>query len=440
MGLAVDAKGSLYIADFSNNRVRKVSGGVMSTVAGNGSAGYSGDGGPAANAQLNLPQGVAVDAAGNLYIADTGNSVIRMVTPDGHISTLAGTGRNAGYSGDGGSALQALLGNPRAVAVDATGAVYIADSARIRKVLPAGVIVTVAGNGTTGYSGDAGPALSATFNAPASIAVNAAGTVYVADTGNNAVRSLQPVPSGMTLSAVTNGATNAAGPVAPGEVVVLYGAGLASDPLSQFQLTNSGLVPTTVAGTSVFFGTTPAPVLYVSSTQVGAIVPFNTGGSTVPVSVVYKNQNSNAVTVSVAAVSPAIFTLDGSGTGRAVAYNVTDGSLNGPDHPAKTGDYVTVYATGTGQTSPPGTDGLPASVPGLPGALPLPLPAVPVTATIGGKTAVVSYFGGAPGIVAGVTQVNLQIPAGLTAGQVNVVLHSGGVDSPAGITIAVSGN
>jgi len=159
-------------------------------VAGGGTQGL-GDGGPATSAQLNSPLAVAVDGDGNLYIADTGNSRIRKVTPAGAISTIAG-GRSAGFSGDGGPATTAELHFPRGVAVDSAGSLYIADSEnnRIRKVTPAGIISTVAGNGNAGYSGDGGPATDAQLRSPFGVSLDGAGRLYVADEGNNAIRLL----------------------------------------------------------------------------------------------------------------------------------------------------------------------------------------------------------------------------------------------------------
>jgi sugar lactone lactonase YvrE len=149
----VDTTGNLFIADVNNNRIRKVTpGGVISTVAGTGTQGFSGDGGPASSAALWSPWGVAVDAAGNLLIGDYGNQRIRRVTPAGVISTVAGTGTQ-GFSGDGGPATSARLYHPEGIAVDTAGNLFIADTSNscIRKVTPAGVISTVAGNGTSGY-------------------------------------------------------------------------------------------------------------------------------------------------------------------------------------------------------------------------------------------------------------------------------------------------
>jgi sugar lactone lactonase YvrE len=188
--VAVDAAGNLYITEFSS-RIRKVtSGGVISTVAGNGTRGFSGDGGPATSAQVFGPSSVAVDVAGILYIADTGNHRIRKVTPDGVISTVAGNG-TAGFSGDGGPATSAQLGFPLGVAVDAAGNLYVADvPSHIRRVTPDGVISTVAGNGTGGFSGDGGPATSAQLYVPSSVAVDAAGNLYIADQRNSRIRKV----------------------------------------------------------------------------------------------------------------------------------------------------------------------------------------------------------------------------------------------------------
>ncbi|MCB4790804.1 MAG: carboxypeptidase regulatory-like domain-containing protein [Elusimicrobia bacterium] len=179
--VAVDASGNVYISDFSNFRIRKVdTSGLMSTFAGNGTAGYSGDGGPATAAQINYSAGIAVDASGNVYIADTNNYRIRKVNASGIISTFAGTG-TSGFSGDGGLAASAQLNTPNGVAVDASGNVYIADNTRVRKVNTSGIISTIAGNGSVGYSGDGGPATLAQINHSYGVAVDASGNVYIAD-------------------------------------------------------------------------------------------------------------------------------------------------------------------------------------------------------------------------------------------------------------------
>ena len=161
--MTVDAAGNLYIADTLNNEVRVVGpDGSIATFAGNGHGGFSGDGGSAAGAQLNQPTGVYMDGSGNLYIADSTNSRVRKVSKDGTISTVAGNGGTF-FSADGGQAASTALNRPQSVAVDSAGNVYIADTQnnRVRVVAPNGVITTVAGNGVAGSSGDGGPAVNA---------------------------------------------------------------------------------------------------------------------------------------------------------------------------------------------------------------------------------------------------------------------------------------
>ncbi len=193
-GVAVDGDGNLYIADSSNNRIRKVdTDGDISTVAGDGTAGFDGDGAAAASAQLNNPYGVAVDRDGNLYIADSSNNRIRMVDADTNfISTVAGDG-TAGFGGDGAAADMAQLNSPNGVAVDWDGNLYIADrdNHRIRKVdADTGFISTVAGNGTTGFSGDGAAADAAQLRSPSDVAVDGDGNLYIADTSNHRIRKV----------------------------------------------------------------------------------------------------------------------------------------------------------------------------------------------------------------------------------------------------------
>ncbi|MFI8192701.1 RICIN domain-containing protein [Streptomyces sp. NPDC085946] len=191
-GIAVDGTGTLYFSDYNNHRVRKITtDGKISTVAGAGTAGYRGDGGPAVAAQLNGPREVAVDGAGTVYIADSNNHRIRKVTADGTISTVAGTGA-AGFRGDGGPATAAQLNLPLSVAVDRTGDLYIVDyrNQRVRKISTDGTISTVAGTGTAGYRGDGGPAVSAQLNNLHGVAVDGAGDLYIADYGNHRVRKV----------------------------------------------------------------------------------------------------------------------------------------------------------------------------------------------------------------------------------------------------------
>lgn len=195
VSVALDASGNIYIADQGNHRIRKVNAGTkaISTVAGSSTAGFSGDGGAATAAQLYYPAGIAVDGSGNIYIADKGNHRIRKVTATtGNISTIAGTG-SAGFGGDGGVATAAQLNNPVGVAVDGSGNIYIADqyNQRIRMIAAAtGNISTIAGTGSYGYSGDGGAASSATFQNPASVELDGSGNIYVADMFNHVIRKI----------------------------------------------------------------------------------------------------------------------------------------------------------------------------------------------------------------------------------------------------------
>ncbi len=212
--VAVDSAGDLFIADYGNYRIRMVNAnGIITTVAGKGSYGYSGDGGAATNAYITYPYGVAVDGAGNLYIADEANERIRKVGTNGIITTVAGKS-GSGYSGDGGAAANALLSPPSGVAVDSTGNLFIADANnfRVRKVAANGIITTVAGNGYTGFSGDAGPATNASLYYPSGVAVDGGGNVFIAD--NYRVRKVVGNPAfSPLLSTLTLGnlATNNGG-------------------------------------------------------------------------------------------------------------------------------------------------------------------------------------------------------------------------------------
>jgi uncharacterized protein (TIGR03437 family) len=387
-GVAADSRGSVYIADTLDNAVRKVTpDGIIHTVAGNGTPGFTGDGGAATAALLNGPRSVVLDAAGNLYIADSGNNAIRKVDTSGIIATIA-TG----------------LSDPRAIAVDAAGAVFIADTGhnQIAKVLPGGTVVAIAGTGACCYAGDNGPAASALLNAPAGLAVDPAGNVYFTDSGNSAIRVLQPVASSPVLTAITNAASNLISPIAPGEMVVLYGSGIGPQQLA----TGDG-------GVTVLFNDTPAVVLYASATQVGAVVPATLlPGASAAVVVQYQGRSSAPLPVPVAAAAPAFFTLDSLGTGQAIAVN-QDGSLNGSTHPARPGGTVVLSATG---------------IPGGAG----------ISATIGGQPANVVLNISAPG-QPGVVQVSLQVPAGIQAGNaVPVVVRVGNAVTQEGVTIAVA--
>lgn len=228
--VAIDAAGNIYIADMWNNCIRKVtaSTGIITTVAGNGTAGYSGDGGAATSAELYHPSGVALDTAGNIYIADFANNRIRKVTVSRNdISTVAGNG-TAGYNGDGGSAISAVLNTPYSVAVDASGNIYISDTNnyRVRKVTAStGVISTVAGTGTGGYSGNGGAATSAKISQPMGLALDAASNVYFADWGNAVIREVTATTGNISTVAGSgsNGFSGDGGPATAAKLYYPYG-------------------------------------------------------------------------------------------------------------------------------------------------------------------------------------------------------------------------
>ena len=432
-GLAVDSAGNIYISDYGNNVIRKVSpAGVISTYAGNGGQGYAGDGGPATAAELNAPLGLALDSSGNLYIADSGNHVVRVVSPAGTIKTFAGTG-TLGDAGDGLLAVNALLATPTGIVIDSTGNVYISDAGqnRIRMVTPAGLILTVAGNGKAGYAGDGNPATQAQFNTAAGIAIDPLGNIYIADQFNNAIRFLQPVSPVPSTGSITNGASNLMGPVAPGESVTIYGSGIGPATLTVSQPDVFGNTQTYAGGTRVYFNGVPAPIFYAWAPQVGVVVPYETTPGTALITVQYGDQVSLELPVTVAASAPGLYTTNGSGQGQALAYSHETGIPNTSATAEPRGGEIILYATGAGEVSPSFPDGS-ANNAGF--AHPL----LNVTATVGGVSAPVLYSGGDNGLPPGVIRVDVGIPAGVTPGSaVPVVVKIGTASSQTGVTIAV---
>jgi len=203
--VALDNAGNLYIADAGNFRIRKVTpAGIITTIAGNGSAAVSGDGGPASAAGIGYPEGIAVGPDGKIYIADDRNNNIRMINTDGIITTIAGNG-NGGYDADDVPATAAALGYPFAVAADGGGNVYIAEpgSQRVRRIGPDGIIRAFAGGSVQGWDGDGGPATAAMLNQPCGVALDAAGNVYIAERQNVRIRKVNT--SGIISTIAGNG-------------------------------------------------------------------------------------------------------------------------------------------------------------------------------------------------------------------------------------------
>jgi uncharacterized protein (TIGR03437 family) len=424
-GVCFDRLGTLFVVDSSNHRVLRVTSPTLTdTVAGNGYPGNAGDGGPAQAAQLNQPAACALDSFGNLFLADTLNHRIRKVTSAGVITTVAGTG-DAGYTGDEGPAANAQIQSPRGVAVDDSGNLYLADTGNhcIRQVTPDGVIHTIAGQGTAGFLGDGGPAAAALLNAPGGLFLDGSGAIYLADTGNDRVRRLDPASA--TVSApvsapVTNpaalSAANAAsllpGAVAPGEIVALSGTGLGpgAGVAASF---DSGMLPTQLGGSEVRFDGADAPLFYVQSGQINVQAPYALSGKTTThVEVWYQGQSAGSVDLAVAATAPALYP---------VALNA-DGSANSATRPAAAGDVLTLYATGEGLTNGSNISGKTAQAP-------YPRPQLPVSLKIANVAAQLVDAFSAPGVV-GVLQVTARVPAGLAAGQAALQLSVGGVAAP----------
>ena len=420
MGLALDSAGNLYIADSNNNVIRKVAtSGTITTVAGNTLVGYLGDGGLATNAILQDPRAVTLDAAGNLYIADSLNHVVRKVTGDGRIATIAGIGGQGGFSGDGGPATQAELYYPDGLAVDSVGNLYIADSLnnRIRVVTPGGIIMTVAGNGKFGDSGDGGPATSARLNGPTSVALDSAGNLYVGDSENSVVRKLTPdnsgIPSlqpGTVIGASGFGAFTS---TAPGSWIEIYGSSLANDTrqwkASDFKGANA---PTSLDGTSVTIGGQAAFIAYISPTQVNAQVPSNVGTGPQPVVVFDGGGASAPYSINVNATEPGLwappsFQIGGKAYAGALFIDFTTfvlpaGAIAGAtSRPAKPGDTIVLYGIGFGPVTPAVAAG---EVTGEGNAL-----TTPLQIFLGGVAAQVTYAGLGPGTV-GLYQFNVVVP------------------------------
>jgi uncharacterized protein (TIGR03437 family) len=236
----------------------------------------------------------------------------------------------------------------------------------------------------------------------------------------------------LTAAGVANAASYAPGAVAPGEIVSLFGSAIGPPAPAPLALTNPVLVANSLEGVHVLFDGVPAPVLFASSGQLNVVVPYAVAGeSTTQVQVEYLGSLSAPVSLPVAATAPGIFTLSASGAGPGAILNAVDESVNSATNPAARGDWVSIFATGAGATTPSGVDGLLASGPSYP-------PNAPVIVTIGGITCPLNYEGAAPGLVSGLVQINAQVPAGVSPGPtVPVSVSIGGVSAQNGVTVAV---
>lgn len=348
----------LYFAELHGNRVAKIdSNNIIIPVAGTGFPGYDGDNKSATTAQLKSPAGLAFDSAGNLYIADQGNHRVRKVTSNGIISTVAGNG-TAAFSGDGGSATAASLNRPMSVAVDSQGNLYIADTLnnRIRRVDAKGNITTFAGDGALGRGPDNVVATASSLNYPAGVAVDSSGNnLYIADWQNYLIRKVTVTNQPVVGGAIQNAASFAPYPVpvAPGALISIYGANLTQ----QAAALGGSPFPTTLAGTTVSVNGSPIPLYYVSPTQINAQLPYGLAQGPATLTVATPAGVSGPQPLNIGNASPGIFTYGG--TSRAVAAN-QNGSLNGPDAPEQRGNIVVFYLTGQGPVIPAVAEGQPA--------------------------------------------------------------------------------
>ncbi len=433
-GVATDSAGNIYIGTVGDNRVRRVSKGVITTVAGNGTRGFGGDGGAATSAQFNGPVGMAVDSTGNLYIADNGNNRIRKVS-NGTITTVAGSGTR-GFSGDNGPATAAQLNAPWGVAVDAAGNLFIGDTDNgcIREVSN-GAIITIAGSEVFSGTGDNGPATGAVLTVTMGIALGSAGKLYLTDTYNNRVRLLTPgTPPAISAGGVVP-VFSAVPVIQPGSWVSIYGSDLAGG-----RAIWKGDFPMSLGGTSVTIDGKPAFLWFVSPWQINLQVPDDTATGTVNVAVTTASGTAEA-TVSLAPYGPSLSLL---GDGRHVAAEIATPNgtgaygggtydLDGPSNtfsyatrPVKAGETLVLFGVGFGPTNLRVPAGQPFS-----GAAPT---ASPVTVTIGGVPAGVAFAGLTE---AGLYQINLTVPQGAGSGDQPITASVNGVQNPPGPVVSV---
>ncbi len=307
--------------------------------------------------------GLAVDSARNIYISDGGNNRIRVVSSaTGNISTIAGSGNGGGYTGDGGPATKARLNTPKGIALDPAGNIYVGDrfNSVIRIITPNGNIATIAGSANGGYSGDGGLATNATLFQPTGVAVANSGKIYIADTGNNVIRLLTPTAQPPAIKA--NGVISAlafggAAAIAPGSWIEIYGSNLAVDARSWGGTDFKGTAaPTSLDGTSVSVAGVPAYVDYISAGQVNAQVPSGIPAGTRQVTVTTASGSSAPYAIQVNNLQPGLLALSVAGT-QYVEATLTDGktyifppaSVSGlTSRQAKPGETISLYGIGFG--------------------------------------------------------------------------------------------
>jgi uncharacterized protein (TIGR03437 family) len=482
-GIAVDPAGDIIFSQTDANgttasAIREVSGGNISTLAGGNSTtplgpGYTGDGGPAINAEVNNPLAIALDSAGNIYIADTLNSAIREITTNGNIRTLsnkfnrpegvfvdaagniyvadthnhcvrkiatnsstttvAGICGTPGFSGDNGPATKATLNYPTGVAVDGAGNIYIVDSNnfRVRMMTAGGTIYTIAGNGDDGIGGDGGPALNAPLSFPFSIALGAQGVIYISDQQNNEIRMLTPVLGKPSINSAESASQFGAfvGSAAPGSWIEIYGSNLAVD--SRLWTTadfNGPNAPTKLDGTSVSIGGQPAIVSYISPGQVNALVPMSVQPGQQGIVVTNSGGTSAAYSMTINSLEPGLCQTTVNGVAYVTAVINGTTTFISPSQPAQAGEILNFFGVGFGPVSPAPEPGQTVTqMNQLTNSLQI---------QIGGVTAQLDYFGLAPEAL-GLYQFNVVVPNVPAGNQVPVTFTLNGVPGTQTLYIAV---
>ncbi len=415
--------------------ITTVAGNGFGASAGNANGeggGYTGDGGPATTAELNLPISLAVDPSDNLWISDQGNNVIRYVSAaTGKISTVAGIFNQYGYSGDGGPASAAVFNTPAGIARDSAGNIYITDAGNnvLRVVLTDGTVRTVAGNGRVGFSGDGGPALQGEMNSLRQVAVGTFGDIYVADSFNNAIRKL--TPASVTLGQATNAFGNIPN-VAANTWFIIKGENLA--PAGDTRIWQSSdfvnnQLPISLDGVSVTINGVNAFVYYISPTQINVLTPPNLATGLAQIQVTNAGVQSAAANIVSVALSPTFFEF---GAGPYVTAAHADGSLLGPTTlypgyttPAQPGETILLFANGFGSTSSAVVSGSEQQSGNL--------PATPVI-SIGGIQAAVQFAGL---ISPGLYQFNVVVPGNVPSGDNPITATYNGSTTQPGILINV---
>jgi len=425
--ISVDGAGNLYIVSVGSCMIWKVSNGIITTVTDN-TCGSSGDGGPATSASVN-PSNVAADAAGNLYVSDAYNGRVREIS-NGIITTVAGDGVD-GDTGDNVPATDAMLDVSTGLALDAAANLYIADTYNdcVRRV-SIGIISTVVVNGPAYTSDGCSTAVSGTLERPILLAVDGASNLYVVFSNDNlhvyrlSISAAPPV-SAISSGGVVNSASFTAA-VAPGGLASVWGSYLLNSPS---QATGVPL-PTTLAGVSIQIGDTLAPLLYASATLVNLQIPWEVSGqSQITLSAVLNGQNGPIQTANLVPFAPAIFATNGQGTGQGAILNGSYQLVNS-SNPVSAGSTVQIYCTGLGPVTNSPSTGFPASSTTLSNTVNVP------AVVIGGANAAVEFSGLTPGEV-GLYQVNVIVPDGAAKGNaVPVSISIGGAMSNT-VTVAI---